>query len=72
MNTISGASPYKKHRRQVLGREMAYVDAGAVPRNEGRVRPKAMAKQKQPAGPPMTLGNMRELGVRGPFIDRSV
>jgi hypothetical protein len=31
-----------------------------------------MAKQKQPAGPPMTLGNMRELGVRGPFIDRSV
>jgi hypothetical protein len=23
-----------------------------------------MAKQKQPHGPPMTLGNMRELGVR--------
>jgi hypothetical protein len=24
-----------------------------------------MAKQEQPAGPPMTLGNMRELAVRG-------
>jgi hypothetical protein len=24
-----------------------------------------MPKQKQPHGPPMTLGNMRELGVRG-------
>jgi hypothetical protein len=23
-----------------------------------------MAKQKQPAGPPMTLGNMRALGVQ--------
>jgi hypothetical protein len=23
-----------------------------------------MAKQKQPAGPPMTLGNMRDLGVK--------
>jgi haloalkane dehalogenase len=28
MNTISGAFPYKKHRRQVLGREMAYVEVG--------------------------------------------
>jgi hypothetical protein len=28
-----------------------------------------MAKQKQPPGSPMTLGNMRQLGVRGlPYI----
>jgi hypothetical protein len=25
---------------------------------------RSMAKQKQSAGPPMTLGNMRELGVQ--------
>jgi hypothetical protein len=41
------------------------VAAQTSPRFLGWCSVLLMAEQEQPAGPPMTLGNMRELAVRG-------